>query len=53
MINIITWTVCIFFTIQASIVLMAVGMLIWLICAPFVEAAESTVIQKVVPYEQQ
>jgi len=53
MINIITWTVCIFFTIQASIVLMAIGMFIWLICAPFVEAAESTVIQKVVPYEKQ
>lgn len=51
-INIIMWTVCIFFTIQASIVLLAVGMLIWLILVPFVEATEQTIMQKVVPPER-
>lgn len=52
-INIITWTVCIFFTIQASIVLLGIGMFIWMILMPFVEASEHTVIQKVVPYDRQ
>lgn len=52
-INIITWTVCIFFTIQASIILLGIGMLAWMILMPFAEASEHTVIQKVVPYERQ
>lgn len=52
-INIITWTVCIFFTIQSSIILLAIGMFIWLLLIPFVEAAEHTIIQKVAPFERQ
>ncbi len=52
-INLITWTVCIFFTIQPSIWLLGIGMAIWMFCSPFIEASESTVIQKVVPYEKQ
>jgi DHA3 family multidrug efflux protein-like MFS transporter len=52
-INIITWTTCIFFTIQPSVVLLAVGMLIWMTLSPFVEATEQTMIQAVVPYERQ
>lgn len=52
-INIVTWTVCIFFTIQPSIVLLAIGALIWMILVPFVEATEQTIIQKVVPVERQ
>ncbi len=52
-VNVITWTTCIFFTIQPSIILLCVGMLIWMTLVPFVEAAEHTVIQKVVPYERQ
>lgn len=53
LVNIITWTTCIFFTIQPSIVLLGIGMLIWMSLAPFVEAAEHTVIQSVVPLERQ
>lgn len=53
MVNVITWTTCIFFTIQPSIILLGVGMMIWMTLMPFVEAAEHTVIQKVVPYERQ
>jgi len=53
MINIITWTVCIFFTIQPSVILLSTGILIWLICAPFIEASEHTIVQKVVPLERQ
>jgi DHA3 family multidrug efflux protein-like MFS transporter len=52
-INMVTWTVCIFFTIQPSIVLLAVGIFIWICLAPFIEAVEQTIIQKVVPPERQ
>lgn len=52
-INIIMWTICIFFTIQASIVLLATGMFIYLCLIPVVEAAEQTIMQKVIPPERQ
>lgn len=52
-INIILWTVCIFFTIQPSIILLVVGIFIWICLVPFVEATEQTIIQKVVPQERQ
>lgn len=47
------WIVCIFFTIQPSIVLLVVGSFIYLAVVPFIEAAEHTIIQKVVPVERQ
>ena len=47
------WIVCIFFTIQPSVWLLAIGMLIWMSLVPFFEAAEQTIIQKVVPQERQ
>lgn len=53
MVNVIAWTVCCFFTIQASIVLLAVGMFIWMLVGPYAEAAEHTTLQKVVPLERQ
>lgn len=52
-VNIITWTTCIFFTIQPSIILLGAGLLIWMTLVPFIEATEHTVIQKVVPFERQ
>ncbi len=52
-INMITWTVCIFFTIQASIVLLIIGLFFWMLLVPFMEASEQTILQKVVPYERQ
>ncbi len=51
--NIVMWTICIFFTIQSSIVLLAVGMFVWLCLIPAVEAAEQTILQKVIPPERQ
>ena len=51
--NIIMWTICIFFALQASIVLLAVGMFVYLSLIPVVEAAEQTIIQKVIPLERQ
>lgn len=51
--NIVMWTICIFFTIQASIVLLTIGMFVWLCLIPVVEAAEQTILQKVIPPERQ
>lgn len=52
-ISMVNWVVCILFTIQPSIVLFAVGALIWMSMVPFIEATEQTIIQKVVPAERQ
>jgi DHA3 family multidrug efflux protein-like MFS transporter len=41
------------FTIQPWIVLLTAGMFIYLSVVPFIEAAEHTIIQKVVPQERQ
>ncbi len=51
--NIAMWTVAIFFTIQASIVLLAIGLFIYLCLIPVVEASEQTIIQTVIPPERQ
>ena len=51
--NIAMWSICSVFTLQASILLLAVGMFVWLCLIPAVEAAEQTVLQKVVPPERQ
>ncbi len=53
LVNIVTWTVSIFFTVQPWIWLLAIGMLVWMTLIPFVEASEQTIIQKVVPPERQ
>lgn len=50
--NIIMWIVCIFFTIQPSIILLAIGTFIWMFFVPFTEAIEQTIFQKVVPPER-
>ena len=51
--NICIWIVSSLFTIQPSIVLLVIGMFIYLSVVPFIEAAEHTIIQKVVPPERQ
>jgi len=51
--NIVTWTICIFFTVQASIVLLTVGMFIFLCLIPVIEASEQTILQKVIPLDRQ
>ncbi|KAA2245439.1 MFS transporter [Chitinophaga agrisoli] len=51
--NIIMWTISIFFTIQASIILLTAGLFIYLCLIPVVEAAEQTIIQKLIPPERQ
>ncbi len=51
--NIIIWIISAVFTIQPSIVLLSVGMFIYISVVPFIEAAEQTILQKVVPHERQ
>ncbi|MBI4786812.1 MAG: MFS transporter [Chloroflexi bacterium] len=51
--NICIWTISSLFTIQPSIFLLTSGMFIYLCVGPFIEAAEHTIIQKVVPPERQ
>lgn len=50
--NIVMWTICIFFTIKKSIALLAAGMFVYLCLIPVVEAAEQTIIQKLIPQER-
>jgi DHA3 family multidrug efflux protein-like MFS transporter len=51
--NILMWVICIFFTIHSSIFLLSGGLFIFLCLIPVVEAAEQTVIQKVIPQDRQ
>jgi DHA3 family multidrug efflux protein-like MFS transporter len=51
--NIIIWVISAVFTIQPSIILLAVGMFIYISVVPFIEAAEQTILQQVVPQERQ
>jgi DHA3 family multidrug efflux protein-like MFS transporter len=50
--NLVAWTICIFFAIQPSIVLLATGIFIWMFLVPFTEAIEQTIFQKVVPSDR-
>jgi DHA3 family multidrug efflux protein-like MFS transporter len=51
--NLVNWIVCATFTLRTSIVLLAVGMFIWLLLIPVIEAAEQTVLQRSIPFERQ
>lgn len=53
LLNLFMWTTCIIFPLQASIYLLALGMLTWMLFMPIIEAAEQTVLQSVVPLERQ
>ncbi len=51
--NIVMWIICILFPIRSSIILTGIGMFIYMLLIPAVEAAEQTIIQKVVPLAKQ
>ncbi len=51
--NLVIWSVSSVFTIYPSIILLGVGMFIYLAVVPFIQAAEFTIIQKVVPVDRQ
>lgn len=51
--NLIMWFICSVFTLRSSIVLTTAGLFIWLCLVPAVEAAEQTILQKLIPLERQ
>ena len=51
--NLVNWIVCATFTLRSSIVLLAIGMFVWLLLIPVIEAAEQTVLQRSIPFERQ
>lgn len=53
LINLVLWSVTALFPLQASIVLLIAGMAIYMIMVPYAEAAEQTILQRVVPYQRQ
>jgi MFS transporter, DHA3 family, multidrug efflux protein len=53
MVNVVLWTVTLLFPLRSSMILLTVGMFVYLLLIPYAEAAEQTILQKVVPYERQ
>lgn len=53
LVDLAAWGVAAVFTVQSSIPLLAVGCFLWMLFGPYVEAAEQTVLQRVVPFERQ
>ena len=53
LVNVVMWSVTILFPVRSSIVLLSLGMAVYMLLVPFAEAAEQTILQKVVPYERQ
>jgi MFS transporter, DHA3 family, multidrug efflux protein len=51
--NLVLWAVTCLFPLRSSVALMAIGLYVYMLLVPYVEAAEQTVLQKVVPYERQ
>lgn len=51
--NFFIWIISSLFTVYPSIILLAIGMFLYLAVVPFIEAAEHSIIQKVVPLERQ
>jgi DHA3 family multidrug efflux protein-like MFS transporter len=53
LVNLVLWTVCIVFPLKSSIVLLVITLLPFMLVMPYAEAAEQTILQRVVPYERQ
>lgn len=53
LVNLGVWAAAALFTVQSSIVLLAIGCFVWVFLGPYAEAAEQTTLQKVVPFERQ
>lgn len=53
LVNLALWAVMLVFPLRDSVLLLIAGMAVFMLLMPFAEAAEQTVLQKVVPYERQ
>jgi MFS transporter, DHA3 family, multidrug efflux protein len=53
LVNVAFWSVSCLFPLQASVILLTVGMAIYMLLVPYAEASEQTILQRVVPFERQ
>ena len=53
LVNVVLWSATILFPLRSSIVFLTIGMAVYMLLIPYAEAAEQTILQKVVPYERQ
>ena len=53
LVNATAWTATMLFPLASSVVTLTVAMAVFMLLMPFAEAAEQTVLQRVVPYERQ
>jgi MFS transporter, DHA3 family, multidrug efflux protein len=53
LVNLVLWAVTVLFPLRSSMVVLAVGMYAYMLLMPFAEAAEQTILQRVVPYARQ
>ncbi|WP_250029662.1 MFS transporter [Paractinoplanes maris] len=53
LVNIVCWGVTLLFPLRESVVWLAAGLYLYMLVVPYAEAAEQTILQKVVPYERQ
>jgi MFS transporter, DHA3 family, multidrug efflux protein len=53
LVNVVLWTVTVLFPLRSSIIPLAVCLYVYMVLVPYAEAAEQTILQKVVPYERQ
>lgn len=51
--NLVSWAAAAAFTLQSSVPLLAAGCFLFMLFGPVAEAAEQTILQKVVPFERQ
>jgi len=53
LINIVLWSVTCLFPLHSSMILLTAGMAVYMVLIPYAEAAEQTILQRVVPFERQ
>jgi DHA3 family multidrug efflux protein-like MFS transporter len=52
-VNLVLWAITFLFPLVASVATLAVGLYAYMLLIPYAEAAEQTILQRVVPYERQ
>ena len=53
LVNIVLWSVTCLFPLHSSVILLTAGMAVYMLVMPYAEAAEQTILQRVVPLERQ
>ncbi len=53
LVNLLLWAVTLLFPLRSSIIMLSIGMFLYMLAVPYAEAAEQTILQKVVPYHRQ